>query len=118
MASVLQQMEKDLHSDSFGEDADWAFHFAIAEASRNKIVISLMEELSAKIKSALKASRLQMYVTPGMPERLLAEHRAIFEAIEAQRVKDAENRMVEHLSGVQEQLLAANPFEAKGERKR
>lgn len=119
IATVLEQMENDLHSDSFGEEADWAFHFVIAEASRNKIVVSLMEELSTKIKSALKASRLQMYVTPGMPERLLAEHRAIFLAIEQQHVEKAEKSMVDHLVGVQEQLLATNLFEdAEGESSR
>lgn len=116
MGRVLEQMGHDLHSDSFGEEADWAFHFAIAEASRNNIVISLMEELSSKIKSGLKASRLQMYVTPGMPERLLAEHRKIFHAIERQDVHEAEKSMVNHLVGVQEQLIATNLVEeAKGE---
>ncbi|MFA8438400.1 FadR/GntR family transcriptional regulator [Pueribacillus sp. YX66] len=111
--SVLKQMENDLHSESFGEDADWAFHFAIAEASRNKIVISLMEELSTKIKSGLKASRLQMYVTPGMPEQLLAEHRNIFIAIQEQNVEEAEKYMVNHLVGVREQLIATNLFEGE-----
>lgn len=115
IARILEQMENDLHSESFGEEADWAFHFAIAEASRNKIVISLMEELSTKIKSALKASRLQMYVTPGMPERLLSEHRAIFVAVKEKNVEEAEKRMVDHLAGVQEQLVAMNRFEMKGE---
>lgn len=50
MEQVLIQMENDLDSDTYGEEADWSFHFAIAKASRNKIVVSLMEELSVKIK--------------------------------------------------------------------
>lgn len=117
--SVLKQMESDLDSDSFGEEADWSFHFAIAEASQNRIVISLMEELSTKIKSSLKASRFQMYATPGMPEKLLAEHRDIFLAIKKQRVEQAERSMVEHLTGVQEQLIATNLFDdVKGEKTR
>lgn len=115
IANVLEQMENDLYSDNFGEEADWAFHFAISKASRNRIVISLIEELSTKIKSSLKASRLQMYVTPGMPERLLAEHRNIFLAIEKQQVEQAEKRMVDHLSCVQEYLIATNLFEIEEE---
>lgn len=104
--NALMQMEKDLHSDTYGEEADWVFHFAIAEASHNKIVISLMEELSVKIKKFLKASRFQLYRTPGMPERLLEEHFSIFSAIQNQKVDEAENSMVSHLIGVQKELLA------------
>lgn len=115
MANVIAQMEKDLHSDNFGEEADWVFHFAIAKASGNRILISLIEELSTKIKKALKASRLQMYVTPGMPERLLTEHRNIFLAIEKQQVEQAEKSMVDHLSGVQEYIMATNQFQLEDE---
>lgn len=115
MEQVLKQMENDLNSDTYGEEADWAFHFAIAEASRNKIIVSLMEELSVKIKKFLKASRFQMYQTSGMPERLLKEHQNIFAAIEQQRVEEAEKAMVAHLNGVQKELLASNQIEESGD---
>lgn len=115
MEQVLIQMEIDLDSDTYGEEADWAFHFAIAEASRNKIVVSLMEELSVKIKQFLKASRFQMYRMPGKPERLLKEHQKIFLAIKNQQVEEAENAMVSHLIGVQKELLALNQFQESGE---
>ncbi|PWA13074.1 GntR family transcriptional regulator [Pueribacillus theae] len=103
--SIINEMEKELTSDHFGEEADWAFHFAIAEASRNRIMISLMEELSIKVKQALKASRFRMYATPGMPEKLLQEHRGIFEAIREQNGTLAEERMLAHLIGVQKQII-------------
>ena len=104
--NVITQMESDLTSDTFGEEADWAFHFAIAEASCNKILISLMEQLSTTMRKALKASRSRLYTTPGMPERLLAEHRNIYQAIQEQHVTKAEERMIAHLVGVQEQILS------------
>lgn len=115
MAQIIKEMELDLHSDNFGETADWKFHFAIAKASRNRILISLIEELSVKIKKGLKASRMQMYLTPGMPERLLAEHRSIFMAIERQAIKEAERKMVDHLTGVQEYIITASQFELEEE---
>lgn len=108
MANLITEMEMDLQRDNFGEETDWKFHFAIAKASHNPILISLIEELSTKIKKALKASRLQMYVTPGMPESLLVQHRNIYMAIERQEVEQAEQLMVEHLTGVQEYIISSN----------
>ncbi|WP_253701176.1 FadR/GntR family transcriptional regulator [Bacillus sp. FJAT-29814] len=110
--SALIQMELDLtrKRENFGEDADWRFHFAVVEASYNKILISLMKKLSATVRNSLKVSRQKLYETDGMPERLLMEHRSIFEMIKEQNIKKAEEFMVLHLSGVQEKLLIANEF--------
>ncbi len=112
---AIEQMKQDLSSKNFGEEADWAFHFAVAEASKNQIVISLMEELSAKIKKALKASRTRLYEMREMPEKLLNEHRNIFLAIQEKNVELAEKRMVAHLLGVQEQMLAIDLSEMEEE---
>lgn len=104
--SAINEMERDLSSDTFGEEADWAFHYAIAEASRNAIMLSLMKQLSATIKKVLKASRFRMYADSATPAKLLAEHQDIFLSIKAQNIPQAEERMLAHLSGVQEQVVA------------
>lgn len=113
--SAILQMESDLTSGTIGEEADWSFHFAIAEASRNKILISLMEQLSSTMRKALKASRSRLYNTPGMPEKLLSEHRDIYQAIQEQHVTKAEESMMTHLIGVQEHILSSDSNELEEE---
>ncbi|MCH6264516.1 FadR/GntR family transcriptional regulator [Neobacillus citreus] len=100
--TAINKMESDLTSINIGGEADWAFHFAIAEASQNKILISLMEQLSNIMQKALRAIRDKFYVSPDMPEKLLAEHREIFLAIKEQNVTKAEERIVAHLVSAQE----------------
>ncbi|MEH7235038.1 FadR/GntR family transcriptional regulator [Bacillus sp. JJ1562] len=92
--TAINQMESGLTSVIIGGEADWAFHYAIAEASHNKILKSLMEHLSVTMQKEMKFIR---DVSPSMPEKLLAEHRAIFLAIKEQNVAKAEELMFEHL---------------------
>ncbi|HAG06639.1 MAG TPA: GntR family transcriptional regulator, partial [Peptococcaceae bacterium] len=53
----------------------------------------------------LSAARRQLYLSPGTPQRLLREHRAIFEAIKAGEVERARNAMLDHLDKVEKGLL-------------
>ncbi|SDM15745.1 FadR/GntR family transcriptional regulator [Bacillus sp. OK048] len=108
--TAINQMESDLTSVIIGGEADWAFHFAIAEASQNKILISLMEHLSTTMQKAMKFIRDKYYVSPSMPEKLLAEHRGIFLAIKEQNVAQAEELILAHLVSGQD-LISFDRYE-------
>lgn len=98
---ALKQMYQDLQNVRLGEHADERFHFAIAQATHNKILIHLMSALSDTMERTLKASRSKLYEGKDMPERLYKEHALIYEAIRQQEPSEASERMFAHLAGVE-----------------
>ncbi|MGQ9497193.1 MAG: FadR/GntR family transcriptional regulator [Desulfotomaculales bacterium] len=105
MEEILRQMERDLVGGDLGEEADWQFHYTIARAAQNSLLVTLMNTISGTMRRVLYAARRQLYLTPGTPQRLLREHYAIFEAIKAGEVERARNAMFDHLDKVEEGLL-------------
>lgn len=102
---ALKQMYQDLQNVRLGEHADERFHFAIAQATHNKILIHLMSALSDTMERTLKASRSKLYEGKDMPERLYKEHALIYEAIRQQEPSEASERMFAHLAGVEASYL-------------
>lgn len=97
MVAALDRMDEPHASrDSFNE-ADTAFHLAIAEASGS----SLSAALTAAIRSAMKvpilraAERTEQWQSEST--RLRAEHRAIFAAIDAHEVEHAADLAEAHI---------------------
>ena len=54
-------------------DADLRFHLAIAEATRNGVILHAMDALRGVIRRAL----MSIFLVPGSPERSFDQHRAI-----------------------------------------
>ncbi|MEA4902399.1 FadR/GntR family transcriptional regulator [Desulfitobacterium sp.] len=102
---ALKQMYQDLQKVRLGEHADERFHFAIAQATHNKILIHLMSALSDTMERTLKVSRSKLYEGKDMPERLYKEHALIYEAIRQQEPSEASERMFAHLAGVEASYL-------------
>jgi GntR family transcriptional repressor for pyruvate dehydrogenase complex len=72
---------------------DRAFHQAIVEASHNSVLIGLVRQLAPGVAEIANASLARK----GQPERSLATHRAIFEAIAMRDADQAGDLMAEHL---------------------
>jgi GntR family transcriptional repressor for pyruvate dehydrogenase complex len=104
MRAALSKMEKELSVAAAGEQADWEFHYAIAQASKNPFILTLMDTISDKIRTALKDIRLYLFRTPGAPERLWKEHVAVYQAILSQDSDQAGERMLLHLVQVEEYM--------------
>lgn len=102
---ALDEMEQALINNELGDEADWKFHYSLAAASHNSILKSLMQSLSETMGKVLKACRQKLYETEGTPERLLAEHQNIYEAIANKDPKRAEEAMLYHLIGVERDIL-------------
>lgn len=105
MEEALEQMEKDIASGDLGQQADWHFHYAVAEASHNSLLVRLMDSIGDTIRRVLRTARQELYRTPGTPQRLLGEHRAVFDAIRNSRDQEARRAMCEHLERVERALL-------------
>ncbi|PWC37989.1 FadR/GntR family transcriptional regulator [Azospirillum sp. TSO35-2] len=81
------------------EDADFAFHTAIAEATNNHYYLSSMQALKDHISVGMKFHGVSlMGPNPGL-SGVFDEHRGIFEAIRARDAETARSRMRQHLEG-------------------
>lgn len=105
MEEALKQMEEDIASGDLGQQADYNFHYALAEASHNSILVRLMDSIADTMRRVLKTARLELYRTPGTPQRLLREHYAVFEAVKVGQDQKARRAMFDHLDRVEKAIL-------------
>jgi GntR family transcriptional regulator, transcriptional repressor for pyruvate dehydrogenase complex len=100
MYKTTEDMEIELDSAERFIAADIRYHLVIAEATGNRLLLRLMQ--------AIRDSLTEMFGTvfkfPGGPERSVAQHRLINEAIEAQDAERARRLMTEHILRVEQEL--------------
>ncbi len=103
-------MERSLqHADAY-IDADNEFHRTLALATRNPLIISLVDSIVA----LLAEQRTQIFSVPGGPERGQVFHRTLLEAVERRDVERARAAMRAHLIQVSEDVGAASDESADG----
>jgi GntR family transcriptional repressor for pyruvate dehydrogenase complex len=85
------------------EQHDWAFHFAIALAAQNPILVNLMESISQSTKKILSNAREELF--EHRFETICEQHRDILNAIENQDSKMARKAMLKHLNYVEQKLF-------------
>lgn len=105
MEEALKQMEEDLLAGDLGQQADWNFHYAVAEATHNSLLVMLMDSIADTMRRVLKTARQELYRSPGTPQRLLREHYDVFEAIRQGRDQEARRAMYEHLERVEKGIV-------------
>jgi GntR family transcriptional repressor for pyruvate dehydrogenase complex len=105
LEEALRLMYEDLQTNQLGETSDHRFHYAIAKASKNKILLRLMNAISDTMQQTLKASRIRLYEGADAPERLYREHSQVYEAIIQRSEERARRVMLDHLAGVEDRLL-------------
>jgi GntR family transcriptional repressor for pyruvate dehydrogenase complex len=91
-------------------EEDTLFHEAIAKATRNDILIKLVQSLHQH----LRASRHQSLIAPGGNERSIGDHKKILAAIARKDPKAASLAMIDHLKNVErlisQRLKKGNPY--------
>ncbi|ERI10609.1 FadR/GntR family transcriptional regulator [Aneurinibacillus aneurinilyticus] len=105
IGEALAEMEQALSSEELGDQADWKFHYAVAAASHNQTLQTVMTSISEAVSRSLQASRQELYQIKGVPENLYKEHANIYEAIRERNGSRAEAAMLYHLQGVEEKML-------------
>ncbi len=106
MRETLQEQEASLKQGQTGIKADTAFHFLLAEAAGNEILLRIMDSLMSLLHETREASLL----TSGRPASSLKQHKAIIRAIEARDPVAAERRMREHIAGMEKLVLTTQGF--------
>jgi GntR family transcriptional repressor for pyruvate dehydrogenase complex len=94
---ALQQMGHDLEEGNLGEEADMNFHFAVARAAANSLLVKLMNTIADTMSRVLAAARHRLYMDPQNPPRLLQEHRLIYNAVKNGDPAGAKEAMLKHL---------------------
>ena len=108
-AAELDEMDRiidrqKMTGDDFSATADYdqAFHLTLAKASKNSILLNVVERLN----DLLRASRVEITRAPGRLERSVKGHLKILEAIRAGLPDQAASAMEEHLDQVAELALS------------
>lgn len=106
LESILNSMSANLHnSETAAEKADHSFHYNIAKATHNKIIIRMMDTISDHLHHLIRASRSKLYEGKYTPEILFEEHVKILLAMKNKDPEEAKKQMAVHLNGVEEEIL-------------
>lgn len=103
---ALGHMADEIEAGGHGVEGDRLFHAAVTAAAHSALLAEFMRSIAEQITESRNESLRQ----PGRPLRSLTQHRAILEAIEAQRGKAAATAMRRHVRTVAKvRLLDWNP---------
>ena len=102
MREILQEQEASVKQGKIDIKADTAFHFLLAEAARNEILLRIMDSLMNLLHETREAS----LHTSGRSVSSLKQHKAIVRAIEARDPAAAERRMRAHITGMEKLVFA------------
>ena len=105
LEDALKKMEEDLKHGDLGDEADYLFHYDLALASHNSLLVRLMNSIADTMRQTVKINRQRLFKTPGMPESLYKHHLEILNAIKARDKERAQKALVEHLTVAEEKML-------------
>ncbi len=99
-------------ADSISEavDADVRFHFAIAEATKNSVLLRIMNTVADLMHQTFRQDREKLYSNPQLGARVICEHEAILEAIQARNPDEAWAKMLEHINNIESSIGSASPL--------
>lgn len=105
IASALEAMETATQLHRHREDADFAFHCAIAEAANNHYYLSSLQALKDHIAIGMKFHGASLLSSQDGLADVLDEHRGIFDAIRNRDAERARNVMRRHLQGSRDRVF-------------
>ena len=100
MDAAIADMEGALAASGSGDafiEADLRFHFAVATATGNRLVLHSMQA----VRDVLRRALMTVYHIPHSPESAVGEHRAIRAAVAAGDAEQARSEMRSHLARVE-----------------
>lgn len=103
MEAILARQAAKIEAGGLAIDEDTAFHDMIARASRNQVVLKVIDVLM----DLLREGRERSLQVRGRPQRSLRGHRQILEAIRRRDPEAAARAMLAHLEQIEETLLPA-----------
>lgn len=96
--------------------ADAAFHLAIAEAAHNVLLLHTIRGIFHLLEHSIVDNLAHLFEKAESRPKLMAQHRALLDAILEGRAEDARDRAHEHLVYVEEGLLELARAETRAQR--
>ena len=100
MHEATDEMEAAIDSADAYVAADIRYHLVIAEATGNRLLLHLMQAIRERLTEMFGT----VFKFPGGPERSIAQHRLITQAIVAEDAERARQAMTEHILRVEQEL--------------
>ncbi len=97
LSSILIEQQRQIMEGETGIDADTEFHFALATATHNTVLIKVV----SAVEDVLRQSRDQTLQQPGRSERSLESHQQILQMIRTGDHIGAKSAMEHHLTAVE-----------------
>lgn len=104
MRTALHQMAEAVNDPELGVRADLDFHLQVANATKNRLLIDLMETLAKRLEDNIRATRQHRFTDAARHLGTYKEHEDIFRAIESSNGERAKQLMGEHISRIREEL--------------
>jgi GntR family transcriptional regulator, transcriptional repressor for pyruvate dehydrogenase complex len=102
---ALDLLRDTTHAHRHREDADYAFHIAIAEAANNYFFLSSMQALKDHINVGMKLHGLSLLGPAGGLAEVLEEHASVYVAIRDRNDEAARDAMRRHIKGSYDRLF-------------
>src|SRR5215475_554341 len=106
---IFRRQEKKVRDGELAVEEDTEFHYAIAQASGNSVVLKVMDV----VMDLLRETRSRSLQSEGRPQKSLAGHRKILAAIKRRDGAAAEAAMRQHIRDVEQMVF--NKLEEKTE---
>lgn len=94
---ILIKAFKGSNNESDNVKIDKKFHYEIAQASRNFLIVNILNAISSLMDSFIKEARKRILVDENNREVLSKQHEDIYEALRAHNSKKAAEAMKKHL---------------------
>ncbi len=109
MATALEDMRLAFEARQVGNEADFRFHQAIANACGNDLFVTMLQSLSQQIFDYMRVMRsLALASAVSRGRQVQSEHERIFEAIREQHPDEARDVMREHIHNSRMRTLDAS----------
>jgi len=104
LGKIIDDMEKQMQKSALGEFTDWEFHFALAHATGNTLLVRLMNTISDTMQKTIKINREKLFKKEGNQQILFKQHYDVFVAVRNRDVEAARNKMYEHLTFAEDEM--------------
>ena len=109
LAEIMARMQAVHESGDFQEEAaiDVEFHNAIGECAHNIVLLHTLRSCYRLLSNGVFHNRLMVFALPGAREQLLAQHRAIHDAVASGDPDAARTASVRHIDFIERAMAEA-----------
>jgi GntR family transcriptional regulator, transcriptional repressor for pyruvate dehydrogenase complex len=100
MEEILHRQDEKVRNGGLAVEEDTEFHYVIAQASGNSVVLKVMDV----VMDLLRETRSRSLQSEGRPRKSLAGHKKILSAIKRRDGEGAENAMRQHIRDVEQMV--------------